>query len=205
MNASTLISCSGLSAVYDRLVTEMLEHAPEQTPDILVGLAYQHSCHHERWSTALAGNPGGDWYEPGMSLQGGADDYVVKPFGPQELTARVQALLRRSDSRGERQQTYADSLLTIDFAQRAVCYRDRQVQLTPLEFGLLSAFVRNPNQVLGREQLLELVWGDAYNVSPEQVKLYVGYLRHKLDPIAPQSTPIQTVRGFGYRYQRTPS
>jgi DNA-binding response OmpR family regulator len=138
-------------------------------------------------------------------LQGGADDYVVKPFGPQELTARVQALLRRSDARGERQQTYADSLLTIDFAQRAVCYRDREVQLTPLEFRLLSAFVGNPNQVLGREQLLDLVWGGAYNVSPEQVKLYVGYLRHKLDPTAPQSTPIQTVRGFGYRYQRTPS
>jgi DNA-binding response OmpR family regulator len=137
-------------------------------------------------------------------LQGGADDYVVKPFGPQELTARVQALLRRSDSRGEWQQTYADSLLTIDFAQRAVCYHDREVQLTPLEFKLLSTFVRNPNQVLSREQLLELVWRDAYGVSPEQVKLYVGYLRHKLDPAAPQSTPIQTVRGFGYRYQRTP-
>ncbi len=77
------------------------------------------------------------------------------------------------------------------------------MRLTPLEFKLLQAFVRNPNQVLSRDQLLELVWGDALGVSPEQVKLYVGYLRRKLDPAAPQSTPIETVRGFGYRYRRS--
>jgi DNA-binding response OmpR family regulator len=71
-----------------------------------------------------------------------------------------------------------------------------------LEFKLLAAFVRHPNQVLSRDQLLELVWGDSLGVSPEQVKLYVGYLRHKLDPAAPESTPIETVRGFGYRYRR---
>jgi DNA-binding response OmpR family regulator len=135
-------------------------------------------------------------------LQGGADDYVVKPFGHQELTARVQALLRRAGPRVNEQQTYADALVKIDHAQRAVSYSDRAVQLTPLEFKLLGTFVRNPNHVLSREQLLELVWGDSLGVSPEQVKLYVGYLRHKLDPTAPDSTPIETVRGFGYRYRR---
>jgi len=137
-------------------------------------------------------------------LQGGADDYVVKPFGHQELVARVQALLRRAGDRAsEQQQTYADARLSIDVAQRAVSYDERAVRLTPLEFKLLQAFVRNPNQVLSRDQLLELVWGDALGVSPEQVKLYVGYLRRKLDPAAPQSTPIETVRGFGYRYRRS--
>jgi DNA-binding response OmpR family regulator len=135
-------------------------------------------------------------------LQAGADDYVVKPFGHQELAARVQALLRRSSKSADEQQTYADSLVRIDFAQRAVFYADREVRLTPLEFKLLTTFVRNPNQVLSRDQLLELVWGDSYGVSPEQVKLYVGYLRHKLDPVAPESTPIETARGFGYRYRR---
>lgn len=134
-------------------------------------------------------------------LQGGADDYVVKPFGHQELTARVQALLRRARPVDE-QQTYADELLQIDFAQRTVTYRDREVQLTPLEFKLLSTLIRHPKQVLSSEQLLELVWGDAYGVAPSQVKLYVGYLRRKLDPDAPQSTPIETVRGFGYRYRK---
>lgn len=137
-------------------------------------------------------------------LQGGADDYVVKPFGHQELVARVQALLRRAGDRAsEPQQTYADARLSIDVAQRAVSYDEREVRLTPLEFKLLATFVRNPNQVLSRDQLLELVWGDALGVSPEQVKLYVGYLRRKLDPAAPQSTPIETVRGFGYRYRRS--
>jgi DNA-binding response OmpR family regulator len=135
-------------------------------------------------------------------LKGGADDYVVKPFGHQELVARVQALLRRAGTRAEEQQTYADARLTIDFAQRAVRCDEHDVRLTPLEFKLLATFVRNPNQVLSRNQLLELVWSDPLGVSPEQVKLYVGYLRHKLDPAAPESAPIETVRGFGYRYRR---
>ncbi len=136
-------------------------------------------------------------------LQGGADDYVAKPFGPQELAARVHALLRRAGTLANRAQTYADAALSIDFAQREVRYRDLPIRLTPLEFRLLASFVAHPNQVLSRDQLLELVWHDPHGVSPDQVKLYVGYLRHKLDPLAPASTPIQTVRGFGYRY-RTP-
>jgi DNA-binding response OmpR family regulator len=137
-------------------------------------------------------------------LQAGADDYMVKPFGRQELIARVQALLRRARTTGgdDRQDSYADDRLTIDFAQRAVTYDGRDVSLTPLEFKLLSAFVRNPRQVLSREQLLELVWGNAYGVSGDQVKLYVGYLRRKLDPETPDAVPIETVRGFGYRYNR---
>jgi DNA-binding response OmpR family regulator len=135
-------------------------------------------------------------------LKGGADDYVVKPFGHQELAARVQALLRRAGERAPAPETYADARIEIDVAQRAVRCDGRAVTLTPLEFKLLSTFVRNPNQVLSRHQLLELVWGDSLGVSPEQVKLYIGYLRHKLDPAAPESTPIETVRGFGYRYRR---
>src|SRR5215471_6548702 len=133
-------------------------------------------------------------------LRGGADDYVVKPFGRQELVARVDVLLRRPRS-GEAQETYADSRLSISFAQRAVRYDHREVALTRLEYRLLSAFVRHPNQVLTQDQIRELVWGDTTSTSRDEVKLYVGYLRRKLAPDAPGSTPIETVRGFGYRYK----
>lgn len=145
----------------------------------------------------------GDELERVRGLQAGADDYVVKPFGKQELVARVTALLRRAARTGGRDQeadSYADDYLSIDWTQARVLVREREVQLTPLEFRLLSTFVRHPRQVLSREQLLELVWGDAYGVGGDQVKLYVGYLRRKLDPDEPDRAPIETVRGFGYRY-----
>ena len=134
-------------------------------------------------------------------LKAGADDYVAKPFGRQELLARVEALLRRAGARQERPDTYADGLVTIDFAQREVNVAGSRVALTPLEFKLLAAFVRNPNLVLSSDQLLELVWGDATGGSRARTKLYVGYLRKKLESAAPGAGPIETVRGFGYRYR----
>ena len=145
----------------------------------------------------------GDELERVRGLQSGADDYVVKPFGKQELVARVQALLRRASRTPPESEadTYADAYLTVDWAQARVTVGEREVQLTPLEFRLLSTFVRHRRQVLSREQLLELVWGDAFGVGGAPVKLYVGYLRRKLDADAPDSVPIETVRGFGYRYR----
>src|SRR6478736_1266668 len=116
-------------------------------------------------------------------LRGGADDYVTKPFGRAELLARVDALLRRTAGRAEA--------------------AEQELKLTPQEFRLLAAFVRHAGQVLSHDQLLELVWGDAYATSRDQVKLYVGYLRRKLRA-ATDAEPIETVRGFGYRY-RPPS
>jgi DNA-binding response OmpR family regulator len=133
-------------------------------------------------------------------LRGGADDYVVKPFGRQELVARVDVLLRRPRT-ADAQQTYADARLSISFEQRSVRFDEREVVLTPLEYRLLSALVRHPNQVLSHDQLRELVWGDTLPASRNEVKVYIGYLRRKLAPSEPRSTPIETVRGFGYRYR----
>jgi DNA-binding response OmpR family regulator len=134
-------------------------------------------------------------------LRGGADDYLVKPFGTEELPARVEALLRRAaksppDDRERLDEVYADGRLTLDHRQRLVTCRGEELALTPLEFRLLAAFIRNPRQVLSADQLIEMAWRDPL-VQTEQVKLYVSRLRSKLgDPEA-----IETIRGFGYRYQ----
>ena len=134
-------------------------------------------------------------------LRAGADDYVTKPFGRQELLARVDAALRRRRSGEPEAERYADGFVTIDFPQRAVTAGGRPVSLTPLEFRLLTAFVRNPNQVLSHDQLLDLAWGDAGAAGRDQVKLYVGYLRRKLGEAEGAESPIETMRGFGYRYR----
>ena len=85
--------------------------------------------------------------------------------------------------------------------QRSVRAGDAQVALTPLEFRLLAAFVRHPNQVLSQDQLIELAWGNAGAAERDQVKLYVGYLRRKLGTPPGAESPIETMRGFGYRYR----
>src|SRR2546423_950588 len=133
-------------------------------------------------------------------LGSGADDYLTKPFGRQELVARVEAILRRAAPRERGSQVHADDLLEIDFPQRRVTAAGRPVELTPTEFRLLVAFARHPNQVLSHAQLLEMAWGSSVARSTDQVKLYVGYVRRKLQAAAGVD-PIETVRGFGYLYR----
>ena len=132
-------------------------------------------------------------------FRAGADDYVVKPFGRQELLMRIEALLRRAPEPTHLEH-YEDGALSIDHAQRLVLCRGLPVRLTPLEFRLLAAFVEHAGHVLSADQLVEQVWGHSAGVSFDQVKLYVSYLRKKLGERADGWQPIETVRGFGYRY-----
>lgn len=137
-------------------------------------------------------------------LKGGADDYVAKPFGVQELLARIEALLRRARTGPEVRERYDDGVVAVDFAGRLATAAGDPLPLTPLEFRLLCAFVRHPGRILGHEQLLELAWGGADRAARDQVKLYVGYLRKKLRAHGLSDPPIETVRGFGYRYRPPP-
>jgi DNA-binding response OmpR family regulator len=136
-------------------------------------------------------------------LQAGADDYQTKPFASEELLARIAALLRRRPERSEQPQTYADEHVAIDLRNWQVSADGREVQLTPLEFRLLRAFVTHPRQVLSHAQLLDLAWGDGAPTDQGAVKTYVRYLRRKLGWQSGEGGPIESVRGVGYRYRAT--
>lgn len=134
-------------------------------------------------------------------LRGGADDYLGKPFGNQELLARVEALVRRGRAAATEQavDVYEDPVLRVDHQQRLVCVRGDEVAVTPSEFALLAAFVRSPGVVLSADQLAEAAFGYP-EAADNQVKLYLSRLRRKLG----DEVEIETLRGFGYRF-RAPS
>ena len=132
-------------------------------------------------------------------LRAGADDFISKPFGVQELLARVEALLRRTPPADAGPANYSDGLLEIDFSSLEVRAAGRPVELTPLQLRLLTALIHHGGQVLSAEQLLRLAWDDD-SVPRQRVKLYVGYLRRRFRDQGVE-LPVETVRGFGYRYR----
>ncbi|MDP9798083.1 DNA-binding response OmpR family regulator [Catenuloplanes nepalensis] len=137
-------------------------------------------------------------------LRGGADDYLTKPFANAELLARVEALLRRS-SAGQNSwasQVYDDGVVHLDPTRRRVYVKGEEVRLTPTEFRLLNALVRHAGAVLSPNQLLTQAWDDPTGIGQERVKFAVLRLRRKLGWSDPEESPIESVRGFGYRYRK---
>jgi DNA-binding response OmpR family regulator len=131
-----------------------------------------------------------------IGLEMGADDYVVKPFSPKELVARVRALFRRVDRREDAEAALSFRELAVDTARHTVRWKDREVRLTAKEFGLLVALLEANGRVLSRQALLEEVWGYSYSEGTRTVDVHVRRLREKIPGIA---DAIVTVKSLGYR------
>jgi two-component system response regulator MprA len=129
-------------------------------------------------------------------LESGADDYLVKPFSPVELVARIHAMLRRVEAKPTRQPVTFDSL-SLDPLCHQARLGETNLDLTPTEFDLLHYFMRHPRQVLERAQILNTVWGYDFGGDDNVLEVYVGYLRKKLETDG-HARLIHTVRGIGY-------
>ena len=128
-------------------------------------------------------------------LDVGADDYLVKPFAPAELLARIRSLLRRLAPEGDKSLRYLD--LVLDPVSRETRREERAFSLSPKEFDLLSYLMRHPRQVLTRDSILQEVWGYDFGGEDAVLDVYIGYLRSKTEAAGEQRL-IQTVRGVGY-------
>jgi two-component system KDP operon response regulator KdpE len=139
----------------------------------------------------------GDEAEKVRALEAGADDYVVKPFGPRELVARLQRALQRTETSGG-DPTVNLGGLEIDFAARTVRSDGEDVHLTPIEYDLLRALIRNRGRLLTHRALLTEVWGPEYGQDTQTLRTHIANLRRKIDP-AGEAGLIRTEPGVGYR------
>ena len=140
-----------------------------------------------------------------LGLEIGADDYVVKPFSPRELVARVKAVLRRQERAVEPAEVIDAGDLHLDARTHEVTVRGEAVELSTLEFKLLFFLVSHPRRVLSRDRLLDEVWGRDRFVTPRTVDVHIRRLREKIEAAPGRPQHLQTVRGSGYRFSPGPS
>jgi len=139
-----------------------------------------------------------------LGLEIGGDDYVVKPFSPRELVARVKAVLRRQERVAEKREVVEVGSLRLDTRTQEVTVGGRSVQLSTLEFKLLYHLASHPRHVFNRDRLLDEVWGRDRFVTPRTVDVHIRRLREKIEALPNRPQFLQTVRGSGYRFSPQP-
>ncbi len=185
---------------------EALPLVDQHQPDLIIldwmmpkmdGLTFMHRLRDEENHTLVLMLTARDAIENRVEgLESGADDYLIKPFAPVELVARVHALLRRIETKSENKVLeYAD--VSLDPSTREVNRGSRSIHLTLTEFNLLEILMRHPRQVLERSLILNDVWGYDFGGDDNVLEIYIGYLRKKLESDGSPRV-IQTVRGVGY-------
>jgi two-component system KDP operon response regulator KdpE len=144
----------------------------------------------------------GEEYDRVRGLDLGADDYITKPFSPRELISRIKAVLRRTEPENSirNSEIVVDEDLRINFDQRKVYVRGKEIKLRPTEYRLLHQLVTNPGKLLTHETLLSRVWGPEYRDEDQYVRLYITYLRQKIEKDPKNPKYILSERGLGYRF-----
>lgn len=142
----------------------------------------------------------GESYDIIKGLDIGADDYIVKPFDPNELSARVRAVLRRSKLLDDQQDMMTLANITVNMKEFRVLVGGEEIKMAPKEIELLAYFVTNPNQVLSRQQLLDRIWGYDFDGDPRTIDVHIKRLRDKLAHHEGEWS-ITTIRGVGYRFE----
>jgi two-component system response regulator ResD len=193
---------------------EALRLAGEERPDLIVldlmlpgmgGLEVMRLLRERSWDrgrvSVILLTAKGEQTDRIVGLRLGADDYVVKPFSPGELVARVGAVLRRVDSSPQREEPLVFPGLEIDPVARRVSVSGAEVALTVREYDLLLFLARHPGQVFSRDQLMETVWDYSFYTDTSTVTVHVRRLREKIEEIPSEPRLLQTVWGVGYRLQ----
>ena len=145
----------------------------------------------------------GEEFDRILGLEIGADDYVVKPFSPRELVARIKAVLRRQDRAEDEPHVVETPDIRLDARTQEVTVRGHSVELSTLEFRLLHFLASHPRRIFGRESLLNEVWGRDRFVTPRTVDVHIRRLREKIEAQPDRPQFLQTVRGSGYRFAAT--